>query len=239
MLRRMLAHPGQASGLHAVVCSGDVLPEPLAHACRARFGCPVVTVYGSSDGVNCHSAASGRPDPAVCDIRITGPGGDPLPPGEPGEIEALGPMTPLCYVDAPGLGTRYRRPGGWVRTGDAGVLDEQGRLTVLGRLRQVVNRGRYENSQAEVERLAVRHPALAEVVCVPVPDDDLGERLCACVIARAGATPPRLPELTDYLRRRHGLERRKLPEALLVLPEFPVTATGKVCRRTRSALAAR
>jgi acyl-CoA synthetase (AMP-forming)/AMP-acid ligase II len=241
MLRRLAAHPLEVdvSGLRALVSSGDALPEPVARACREKFGQPVITVYGSSDGVNCHSAAGERPDPAVCDIRVAGPDGRALPPGEPGEIWALGPMTPLCYVAAPELDARYRRPGGWVRTGDRGVLDADGRLTVLGRLRAVVNRGGYNISPAEVEGLLSQHPAVAEVVCVPVPDDELGERLCACLIPRPGATAPSLPELTGYLWQRHGLERRKLPEALLVLPELPVAATGKPCRRTLAALAAR
>ncbi|WP_205414126.1 class I adenylate-forming enzyme family protein [Amycolatopsis thermalba] len=240
MLRRLAAHPAATamSGLRALVASGDVLPEPVARACRERFGCPVITVYGSSDGVNCHSAAGNRPDPAVCAIRIAGPDGTTRPAGEAGEIWALGPMTPLCYVAAPDLDARYRRPGGWVRTGDRGVLDEQGRLTVLGRLRRVVNRGGYKISPAEVEELVAAHPAVAEAACVPIPDDDLGERLCACITPRPGARAPDLAALSGYLRQRHGLESRKLPEALLVLPELPMTPTGKVCRRTLTTHAA-
>jgi acyl-CoA synthetase (AMP-forming)/AMP-acid ligase II len=195
--------------------------------------------------VNCHTAVTGLgpdtgtglPDPAVAKIRIRGEDGDDCPPGFPGEICALGPMTPMSYVEAPELDARYRLPGGWVRTGDRGLLDEHGRLHVLGRLKQIVNRGGYNISPAEVEREVAAHPAVTEVACVPIPDDELGERLCACVAQPPEAEPLTLAELTRFLESERGLERRKLPEALLLLPELPVGATGKVCRRTLTELA--
>lgn len=232
MLRRMaaLASTVDISSLRAVVSSGDVLtPEALAEA-RAAFGCPVINVYGSSDGVNCHTATPehgvGRPDPAVTDIRVVD-----------GEICARGPMTPLCYVDAPDLDRRHRLPGGWVRTGDEGFFDADGTLHVVRRLKRVVIRGGYTISPAEVERALDGHPEVAEVACVPVPDPDLGERLCACVAVRPGRPAPSLGQLTAFLRDR-GLSRRKLPEHLVVLPELPLGRTGKVCLPTVTRLAA-
>jgi non-ribosomal peptide synthetase component E (peptide arylation enzyme) len=117
------------------------------------------------------------------------------------------------------------------------VLDAAGDLHVVGRLRQVVNRGGLTLSPAEVEALAEGHPALAEAVCVAVPDEELGERLCVCVVPRAGTPAPTLAELCGWLTDRHGLERHKLPERLVVLDALPLAATGKVCRRTVTALA--
>ncbi len=243
MLRRIADLPPHAgedtSSLRVIVSSGAALPEATARACRRRFGRPVVTVYGSSDGVNCHTAGESRPpgdsvgtpDPAVARIRITGPDGSPLPTGRPGQIEARGPMTPMCYVNAPELDARYRTPDGWVRTGDLGRLDERGRLHVLGRLKRIVVRGGLNISLAEVERELGGHPAVAEAVCVPVPDPDLGERLCACVRPAPGASAPALSDLTAHLLAR-GLARRKLPERLLVVAEMPLGPTGKICHRT-------
>jgi acyl-CoA synthetase (AMP-forming)/AMP-acid ligase II len=250
MLRRMLdlpPEPGEdTSCLHAVVSSSDVLCETTAARCVRRFGCDVINVYGSADGVNCHTAATGiaaatgngLPDPAVADLHILGADGRPAPGGQPGEICALGPMTPMCYVQAPELDVRYRLPDGAVRTGDRGRLDAAGRLHVLGRLRQIVVRGGHNISPAEVESQLGRHPAVADVACVGVPDADLGERLCACVAVRPGAAAPALRELNDFLERDRGLERRKLPELLVLLPELPLGATGKLCRHTLAALAA-
>jgi acyl-CoA synthetase (AMP-forming)/AMP-acid ligase II len=228
MLRRLadLASTADTSSLKALVSSGDVLPRPTLDACRAAFGVDVVDVYGSSDGVNCHTTTpehgAGRPDPAVTDIRVVD-----------GEICALGPMTPLCHVAAPSP----RLPGGWVRTGDQGRFDDTGTLHVERRLRRVVVRGGYTISPAEVEQALVAHPALSEVACVPVPDTELGQRLCACVRPRHGHAPPDLRQLTAFLARDRGVTAQKLPEYLLVLPEFPVAHTGKVCLRTLTRLA--
>lgn len=140
-----------------------------------------------------------------------------------GDICALGPMTPLCYVDAPELDRRHRLPGGWVRTGDEGFFDADGTLHVVRRLKRVMIRGGYTISPAEVERALDGHP---EVACVPVPDPDLGERLCVCVAARPGRPAPSLGQLTAFLLER-GLSRRKLPERVVVLPELPLGRTGE------------
>ncbi|WP_033439837.1 ANL family adenylate-forming protein [Saccharothrix sp. NRRL B-16314] len=232
MLRRMaeLESTVDTSSVRAVVSSGDVLTPATLAVLRAAFGCPVINIYGSSDGVNCHTSTPehgvGRPDPAVTDIRVVD-----------GEICALGPMTPLCYLDAPELDERHRLPGGWVRTGDEGFFDPDGTLHVVRRLKRVVIRGGYTISPAEVESALGGHPAVAEVACVPVPDRDLGERLCACVALRPGGSPPSLGQLTAFLSDR-GVSRRKLPERLLVLPELPLGRTGKVCLPTVTRLAA-
>ncbi|MEU0203423.1 MULTISPECIES: class I adenylate-forming enzyme family protein [unclassified Streptomyces] len=241
------AHREDFTGLRAVVSSGAALPDATADACRRRFGRPVITVYGSSDGVNCHTAATGLrpetgtglPDPAVARIRIIDDTGAVAPAGQPGEICARGPMTPLCYVADPGLDARYRTSTGWVRTGDRGLFDAHGRLHVLGRIKQIVVRGGYNISPAEVEREIGAHTAVAEVACVGVPDPELGERLCACVRETPGARPPDLPELTRFLESQRGLERRKLPELLLHVREMPLGPSGKICRRTLALLAAR
>ncbi len=251
MLHRIAEQPPwpreDFSALQAVVSSGAALPDAAAEACRDRFGRRVITVYGSSDGVNCHTAATGLhpeagtglPDPAVTRILITDDTGAPVPAGQPGEICARGPMTPLCYVADPGLDARYRTATGWVRTGDRGLLDEHGRLHVLGRIKQIVVRGGYNISPAEVERELAAHTAVAEVACVGVPDPELGERLCACVRETPGVPAPDLRELTTFLESRRGLERRKLPELLLRVREMPLGPTGKICRRTLALLAAR
>jgi acyl-CoA synthetase (AMP-forming)/AMP-acid ligase II len=249
MLRRMANHPRipdeNLSSLRAVVASGAALPETTATACQARFGCAVINVYGSADGVNCHTAGAeseaagvGRPDPTVADIRIADECGYPVPAGHEGEIWALGPMTPLCYVNTPVLDARYRPPGGWVRTGDRGLIDLDGYLHVVDRIKQIIIRGGYNISPAEVERQLSAHPAVADVACVAVPDPDLGERLCACIAQDPNTPPTTLTELNTFLEGQRGLERKKLPELLVTVPELPLGSTGKVCRQTLTQLAA-
>ncbi|MDP8970674.1 MAG: acyl--CoA ligase [Actinomycetota bacterium] len=247
MARKRPAPGEDLSSLSALVASGATLHPTTIEACQRRFGCPVVNVYGSADGVNCHTMPQdsppgeghvGRPDPAVAEIRIVAGDGKAAPAGQPGEIWARGPMTPLCYVNAAELDQRYRSPDGWVRTGDRGLLDAEGRLWVIERIKQVVIRGGYTISPAEVEQQLHTHPAIADAVCVIMPDPELGERLCACIAQPAGTTRLTLADVCAFLRDERGLEPRKLPEALVVLPELPLGPTGKVCRQTLSRLAA-
>lgn len=251
MLRRMTAMaPGpdeDLSSLRSVIASCDGLPAPLLAACLTRFGCLVSNLYGSTDGLNCRAAYRtadqdttllGIPDPAVCELRISDPAGGQLPAGEAGEVWARGPMSPLCYVGAPQHDARYRAPGGWVRSGDHGRLTAEGRLQLLRRNSQLIKRGGYSISPAEVERHAGTHPDLAETACVPVPDPDLGERLCICVVPRPDTAAPTLAELNAFLEGARGLERRKLPEQLLTLEALPLGATGKLSRTELTTLAA-
>ncbi|WAX77950.1 class I adenylate-forming enzyme family protein [Streptomyces sp. KMM 9044] len=245
MIRMMLDRT--AEGRHpaptpptAVVVGGSPLDEATAEEARRVFGCPVVNLYGSADGVNCHTGLSdeplrgegpgilaGHPDPRVADIRIAVPGTPELqeaPKGSVGEIVARGPMTPLCYVAAPDLDARYRTADGWVRTGDLGLVEDDGNLRIVGRLKDVVIRGGANISPAEVEIELAGHPLVRDVVCVGVPDALMGERLAACVVSRGNA--PTLEELSAHLDRR-GLERRKHPEHLVFVTELPLTPAGK------------
>ncbi|MFE9243529.1 class I adenylate-forming enzyme family protein [Nocardiopsis sp. NPDC006938] len=248
MLRRMalLDHGADTSSLTAVVASGAPLHGEVYDLCVRRFGRPVVNVYGSTDGVNCHTARdpwrwepglAGRPDPAVARISVRDREGRPVAPGELGEVWALGPMTPLCHVAAPALDRERRSGEGWVRTGDVGRLGGDGDLWVVDRLRRTVIRGGVTLYPARVEDALSAHPGVDEAHCVPVPDPDLGERMCACVRPSPGAAPTE-EELLAHLRDRHGMDTRLLPEHVLFLPSVPLGPTGKVCTGTLTRMAA-
>ncbi|MBX9391704.1 class I adenylate-forming enzyme family protein [Streptomonospora nanhaiensis] len=245
MIRMMLDSPSARTadpgGVSAVVLGGAPLDPLTAAEARARFGCPVVNLYGSADGVNCHTGlddppdisgrpgiAAGRPNPRVADIRVVDEELRDVPAGAIGEIVSLGPMTPMCYVGAPELNARYRAAGGWVRTGDLGTLDEDGGLRVVGRLKDVVIRGGANISPAEVEQLLREHPDVRDTCCVGVPDPLMGERLAAHIVPRHGRVPDRA-ELEEFLRGK-GVEPYKFPEYVLPAPAggFPLTPAGKV-----------
>ncbi|MFC9592147.1 class I adenylate-forming enzyme family protein [Streptomyces sp. NPDC056944] len=252
MLERLDREPDGTDPLPAptaLVLGGAPLDARTAEAAAKAFGCAVVNLYGSADGVNCHTGlgealppadgtgvVAGRPDPRVTDIRIADPDTHrPVPDGAVGEILSRGPMTPLCYVGAPELDARHRTEDGWVRTGDLGLLDADGLLHVVGRLKDVVIRGGANISPAEVERALAGHPRIRDVVCVGVPDPLMGERLAACVVAAGDGPAPTLDSLGGFLTAL-GLEPRKHPERLLVVAELPLTAAGKP---DRAALARR
>ncbi|MET8827652.1 AMP-binding protein [Streptomyces sp. NPDC004610] len=251
MFQHMVAHPAlgstDTSSVECVITGGALIDAATARRCTDHLGRRLVSLYGSADGVNCHTGVDdppeisretlGRPDPDICAIRILDEDGRELPQGEPGEIVALGPMTPLCYVDAPELNERYRLPGGWVRTGDRGWIDTEGRLRMAGRKKDIIIRGGGNISPAQLEGLIAGHPEMLGVACVAVPDQVLGQRVCACLVP-TGERAPTLTELTGFLRA-GGLEPHKLPEYLLVLDELPLGAAGKVDKRALAGLAER
>jgi acyl-CoA synthetase len=250
MFQRLLDHPDlprtDVSSLVAVVSGGAIVDPPTAAKCVAHLGCAFVSLYGSADGVNCHTLLDdplpvaqytvGKPNATICDIRITDAADCAVRHGEVGEILARGPMSPLCYVHAPELDARYRTPQGWVRTGDRGFLDDEGRLRLVGRSKEIVIRGGSNISPAEVEGAVAAHADVVSVACIGVPDEDLGQRVCACVVLRAGAPPLDRASLGAFLDS-CGLERRKFPEQLVVLDELPITPAGKVDKRALRTLA--
>jgi acyl-CoA synthetase len=250
MFQRLLGHPDlpttDVSSVIAVVSGGAIIDPPTAAKCVQYLGAAFVSLYGSADGVNCHTLLDdplhvaqytvGRPNATICDIRIVDGADRPVPPGEVGEILARGPMSPLCYVNAPDLDVRYRTVGGWVRTGDRGLLDNDGRLHLAGRSKDIIIRGGANISPAEVELAVAAHPDVVSVACVGVPDPDLGQRVCACVALRAGTPPLELGRLRAFLDT-SGLERPKFPEQLIVLDELPISPAGKIDKRVLLGLA--
>ncbi|MGH3782527.1 MAG: AMP-binding protein [Pseudonocardiaceae bacterium] len=250
MFQRLLGHPDlpntDLSSLVAVVSGGAIIDPSTAQKCVQHLGCAFVSLYGSADGVNCHTLLDdplpvaqhtvGRPNATICDIRIADTTDRPVRHGEVGEILARGPMSPLYYVHAPELDKLYRTAEGWVRTGDRGYLDNEGRLRLAGRSKDIVIRGGTNISPAEVEVALAAHPDVVSVACIGVPDADLGQRVCACLALRAGAPPLDIIGLGPFLDA-SGLERRKFPEQLVVLEELPITPAGKVDKRALLQLA--
>jgi acyl-CoA synthetase (AMP-forming)/AMP-acid ligase II len=116
---------------------------------------------------------------------------------------------------------------GWFRTGDQGVLDAQGYLTLTGRLKEIINRGGEKVSPREVDEVLMDHPAVAQVVTFAIPHDKLGEDVGAAVVLREGATLTE-KELREFAAKR--LADFKVPRKVLFLPEIPKGATGKLQR---------
>ncbi|MGB8232085.1 MAG: AMP-binding protein, partial [Pseudonocardiaceae bacterium] len=250
MFQRLLGHPDlpatDLSSLVAVVSGGAIIDPSTVEKCVQQLGCAFVSLYGSADGVNCHTLLDdplsvaqytvGKPNATICDIRIADTADRPVRHGEVGEILARGPMSPLCYVNAPELDEHYRTPDGWVRTGDRGLLDDEGRLRLVGRSKEIIIRGGANISPGEVEAVVAAHADVVSVACIGVPDADLGQRVCACVALRAGAPPLDKAGLGGFLDA-SGLERHKMPEQLVVLNELPLTPAGKVDKRALLELA--
>jgi len=148
-----------------------------------------------------------------------------LRPGEVGEIGTRGPHVCLGYFRNPERNADTFRDG-WLFSNDLGILDEKGYLRVVGRKKDIINRGGLKVSAREVEEMIARHPAIQQIALVGVPDRRLGEKSCAFVVLRPGRTLT-LDELTGFLDG-EGIAKYKLPEYLSIVEELPMTPTGKV-----------
>ena len=150
----------------------------------------------------------------------------PVGVGEPGEIWSRGPDLCLGYTD-PALTAEAFDADGWYRSGDMGVLDADGFLTITDRVKDVIIRGGENISAAEVEEAIAALPQVAEVAVVAAPDERLGEHACAVVRLAPGVESLELRDITAELER-IGLARQKWPEELRIVDDFPRTASGKI-----------
>jgi acyl-CoA synthetase (AMP-forming)/AMP-acid ligase II len=164
------------------------------------------------------------------DKRLT-TDGHPLPGvevrlGDDGEIFSRGPDCCVGYTDAD-LTASVFDDDGWYRTGDVGVLDDDGYLTITDRVSDIIIRGGENISAQEIEELMMGLDAIAEVSVVAAPDARLGEHAAAVLRVREGAAAPTLDQVREHLGRA-GLTRQKWPESLHQVDDFPRTAAGKV-----------
>jgi cyclohexanecarboxylate-CoA ligase/acyl-CoA synthetase len=225
------------SSFRMFLCGGAPVPAALIARVRQTLGTTkVLPVYGQTESLiltTCLSVdtdeqaatSSGRAVPGA-QVAIVGPAGTPLPAGETGEIWYRTPGAMLGYWRNPEASAAAIGSDGWRHSGDLGYLDAAGYLQITGRIKDMIIRGGVNISSREVEEMLSQHPRVAAAAIVGIPDDRLGERVGAFVVA-AGAEPT-LPELTAFLQERFRLAKQKLPEVLRVLPELPMTATGKV-----------
>ncbi|MFH9423000.1 class I adenylate-forming enzyme family protein [Streptomyces sp. NPDC017529] len=209
---------------------GAPLPPDLYHAAGRELECAVVHGYGMTE---CPMIAMGTPydsDEQLAHtvgkpvtgarIRITRPDGTEAGPGEPGEVTVSGPMVCHGYTD-PALTAGAFDADGYFRTGDLGLLRDDGHLVLTGRLKDIIIRKGENVSAQEIEDLLRAHPAVGDVAVIGLPDRLRGERVCAVVTpAEGGLGPPTLAVLTAYLRGA-GLMPQKLPEQVEIVGALP------------------
>lgn len=229
--------PAKGSVRWAVSAAAPLSPR-LAGEVLDRLVDRVFSVYGCSEGFLVVSTDTGViVRGSVGHTVFQGPAGTApdgrlrilaqeaeraLPHGEVGEV-AFGTTRPVRYWDDPPVAT-----DGWYRSGDLGRLDDQGNLHVVGRIKEVVNRGGLKVGPWEVEQAVCAHPAVVDCGVVPLPHPVLGEATCACVVMRDGASVS-LADLRAFLS--PMLARHKLPDELCALPSLPRSKTGKLDRR--------
>lgn len=225
----------RCGSLDSVLCGGAGVPPSLVERAHAA-GWRMVRCYGSSE----HPTATGAAFDAALDerahtdgpalpdteIRITRPDGSEAEVGEAGEVWLRGPEQFVGYKD-PAHNAEAFSAEGWFRSGDVGVLDEAGNLTITDRIKDVVIRGGENLSSLEIEDLLARHPAIAEAAAVGMPDPRYGERVSAFLVLAPGHAAPSLEDLLQHFDAL-GAARQKTPERIEIASELPRTPSGKV-----------
>lgn len=229
------------SSLRIVTNAAATLAPEIVQRFEQQSGARMMNIFGTTDaGVPAATGlddlpevtlrTAGRPFPGV-EMRIVDEHGKEVAAGESGEIVWRGPCMYGGYYRNDSLNkTKYR--DGWYISGDLGSIDAQGYLSVSGRKDHTINRGGQKVSPAEIEELLYQHPKVKEVVVVPMPDAVLGQKACAYVVPRAGASFG-FEEMIGFLKSR-GMAVYKLPERLEIASGFPVT--GGIPRVMRKAL---
>ena len=225
----------KANPLRFIRSSSASLPPQVLQELESMFGAPVIESYGMTEAA--HQMASnplppGKRKPgsvgiaAGPEVRVIDAEGNAVPAGATGEVAIRGENVTSGYENNPKANAEAFTHG-WFRTGDQGVMDAEGYLTITGRLKEIINRGGEKISPREVDEVLLDHPAVAQCCTFAVPHDKLGEDVAAAVVLREGAQAGE-KELREFVAAR--LADFKVPRKVLVLPEIPKGATGKIQR---------
>jgi len=234
------------SSLRTIFYGASPIAEDVLARCLARFGCGFAQLYGMTEttgaitilapedhdptGPRRHLLRSaGRPLPAV-ELRVVDPeSGTPVPTGTVGEVQARSPYTMLGYFNRPQETAAVLLADGWLRTGDAGSLDEAGYLFLHDRIKDMIVSGGENIYPAEVENVLLAHPHVADVAVIGVPDDRWGETVKAVVVAAPDAPPDLGDQLIGFCRQR--LAHYKCPTSVDLVAALPRNPTGKILKR--------
>lgn len=221
--------------------AGAPLVEDVRLRAETRLGAPVRQGYGLTEATfttinappdKAVPGSSGKPVEGV-DVRIADDFGEELPQGVHGEVLIRGENVMAGYLDEK-LATAHVMRGDWLHTGDIGFVDEEGRLTIADRTKDLILRGGASIYPSEVENVLARHPAIRDVAVVGQPDDYYGEEIVAVIVRTADVTPQHLDAWA-----REQMAPYKVPRRYAFVEALPQGASGKTLkRRLRDELAA-
>jgi oxalate---CoA ligase len=225
----------QRNPLRFLRSSSSSMPPQVIAELELIFGSPLIESYGMTEAT--HQMASNPLPPKVRkpgtvgvaagpEVAIMGLDGELLGADAVGEIVIRGPNVTAGYEN----NAKANEEGflnGWFRTGDQGVRDADGYLSITGRLKEIINRGGEKVSPREVDEIIMDHPAVAQVVCFGMPHPKLGEEVAAVVVLKEGAQATDR-EIQDFVSKRAA--DYKVPKKILFMDEIPKGATGKLQR---------
>ena len=226
-----------ASLRHVIYSAAPMRPDQIRQAQRL-FGPVIETAYGQVEAPQIvtamratelereeHLTSVGRAS-LVAEVGIMSPAGELLPNDETGEIVVRGPLVMNGYLDRPDM-TAEVIVDGWLHTGDLGLMDADGYISIRGRLRELINSGGFKIFPGDVEAVLAKHPAVAECSVFGVPDEKWGEAVNAAVRLASGVVV-NAAELMAFVKAELGSV--KAPKAIHFVSELPRNAAGKVSR---------
>ncbi|HEY2850599.1 MAG TPA: AMP-binding protein, partial [Gemmatimonadaceae bacterium] len=224
-----------ASRLRFIRSSSSAMPPTVLAELERVFRAPLVEAYGMTEAS--HQMASNplpprarKPGtvglPAGPDVRVVDEKGTNVAVGARGEIVIKGSNVMAAYENNPSA-NETAFINGWFRTGDVGTLDNEGYISIVGRLKEIINRGGEKISPREVDEIIMQHPAVHQCVAFAMPHDMLGEEVAAAIVLREGQTSNER-ELRAFAAVR--LADYKVPKKILIVKEIPVGPTGKLQR---------
>lgn len=220
--------------LKTFLCAGAPIPGPLVEQAQAGLGAKIVSAWGMTengavtlikldDDDKLASTTDGCPLPGV-EVKVIDGDGKTLPPNQIGR---------LVVRSCSNFGGYLKRPhwngtdaDGWFDTGDLAYMTADGYIRISGRSKDVIIRGGENIPVVEIEALLYKHPAVAQVAIVAYPDDRLGERACAVVVPKTGASID-FPTMVEFLKAQK-LALQYIPERLVVRDAMPATPSGKI-----------
>jgi acyl-CoA synthetase (AMP-forming)/AMP-acid ligase II len=221
--------------LRLIRSSSSALPPQVMKELESTFGVPVLEAYAMTEAAHqmtCNPLPPQKRKPgsvgiaAGPDVGIMNEAGELLPAGSTGEIVIQGSNVTIGYENnAEANAASFTN--GWFRTGDQGVMDEEGYLSITGRLKEIINRGGEKVSPREVDDVLMEHPAIEQVVTFAMPDKKLGEEIAAAIVLREGIDATDR-DIRDFASAR--LAKFKVPRKIVFLDEIPKGATGKLQR---------
>jgi acyl-CoA synthetase (AMP-forming)/AMP-acid ligase II len=241
IVRQPRAREMDFSKLRYILYGASPIPAALLKECIAVFGCGFVQMYGMTEttgtivvlqpedhaeGRDCMRSA-GRAQPGV-ELAILGADGKKLPPGEVGEIATRSGSNMVGYWNLPEATAKALDADNWLRTGDAGYMDEDGYLYIHDRIKDMIISGGENIYPAEVESAICDHPDVAEVAVVGVPDDQWGEAVKAVVVMKPGKQATST-DIIGFARQR--IAAFKSPKSVDFIEALPRNASGKILRR--------
>ncbi len=228
--------PADFAKLRLASSGGASLPAEVIRAFQERFGTRIREGYGLSETSGWATSTPPDAEPKVgavgravhgMQLEVRDPEGRPVPTGEVGEVWIKGPIVMKGYWRKPEATADAIRDG-WLRTGDLGTLDEDGDLSIVDRIKEMIIRGGYNVYPREVEEVLYQHPDIVEAAVIGVADPTYGEEVAAVIVLREGASLG-----TDELRAwaKERLSAYKVPHLVQVLPALPKGPSGKILKR--------